>query len=233
MVLPTMNLDDASIDAFLQSGLLPSLPAIAQRGAGMLLETHAMRYDDRPSVDDTPGSRLEAMLKATGRLDLDQEGKWEYQGHTSGQSFMRGLRHFDDIVQNRLDSSPSLRLRSMSQDLPALGSSSAGYLAALLPGVALPDKEQARVLCDSAIIECSAMLRVVHLPTFYKQLYRIYAISPERYGGAENSFVALLYAVLAVGTLFSARGDGFDTAHYEALTTEGYANPPRINESWS
>jgi hypothetical protein len=58
------------------------------------------------------------------------------------------------------------------------------------------------VLCDNALVDASAMLRVVHLPSFYKSLDRMYEITPENYGNAENTFLPLLYAVLALGTLF-------------------------------
>jgi hypothetical protein len=167
-------------------------------------------------------SHLEAMVKATGQLDLDEEGNWDYQGHSSGLSFMRGLRQFDDMFQITPDQSPSLRHRNMSQDLPSPTSTSYTGSHTVSPsGVALPDKEQARILCNNAIIEYSAMLRVVHLPTFNKQLDRVYELSPEDYGTAEHTFLPLLYAVIALGKLFSEDTHGSDAAGYNALTDEG------------
>jgi hypothetical protein len=65
------------------------------------------------------------------------------------------------------------------------------------------------------------MLRVVHLPTFYKQLDQLYETSPENYGSAENSFLPLLYAVLSLGKLFSQGDQELDKDAYEALVEEG------------
>ncbi|KAF1941629.1 transcriptional activator Mut3p [Clathrospora elynae] len=223
VVLPTVDLNDPSIDAHLQSGLLSQLPLAAPRPTVMPMDIRAPQQHGNPPPEEMPDSHLEAMVKATGQLDLDEEGNWDYQGHSSGLSFMRGLRQFDDMFQIPLDRSPSLRHRIMSQDPPSPSSalSVAGSSTALPPGVDLPSKEDARVLCDSAIIEYSAMLRVVHLPTFYKQLDRIYEISPEDYGSADTSFLPLLYAVFALGKLFSEHDEGFDVAGYDALTDEG------------
>jgi hypothetical protein len=166
-------------------------------------------------------SHLEAMVKATGQLDLDEEGNWDYQGHSSGLSFMRGLRQFDDMFQIPSDRSPSIKHRTMSQDSPSPTSFSMAGSTTLPAGVVLPSREEARTLCDNAIIEYSAMLRVVHLPTFYQQLDRLYDTAPENYGNAENSFLPLLYAILALGKLFSEHESGIDAAGYDALTDEG------------
>ena len=170
-------------------------------------------------VDEQPDSHLEAMVKATGQLDLDEEGNWDYQGHSSGLSFMRGLRQFDDMFQIPSDESPSLRHRTMSHEPPSPSSLSITGSTAGAVNVPLPSKANARILCDSAIIQYSAMLRVVHLPTFYKQMDRLYQVSSENYGTAETSFLPLFYSVLALGKLYSEN----DIASYDVLTDEGYA----------
>jgi hypothetical protein len=174
-----------------------------------------------PHNYDTSDSHLEAMVKATGQLDLDEEGNWDYQGHSSGLSFMRGLRQFDDMFQIPSDNSPSMRYRTMSHDSPSPSALSLAGSSTLPSGAVLPPKAEARILCDSAIIEYSAMLRVVHLPSFYKQMDRIYEVPAENYGSAEISFLPLLYAVLALGKLFSENDHGLDGTGYDALTDEG------------
>lgn len=87
--------------------------------------------------------------------------------------------------------------------------------------VPLPNRDEARALCDNAIIQYSAMLRVVHLPTFHKQMDRVYEVPSDQYGSAETSFLPLFYAVLALGKLYSENDDGLDTAGYDTLTDEG------------
>lgn len=198
------------------------MPAAAPRPPVVGPDSRVAQHHGSASADDHSDSHLEAMVKATGQLDLDEEGNWDYQGHSSGLSFMRGLRQFDDIFQIPSDQSPSMRHRTLSQDLPSPTATSLNGSSTAHPaGVDLPDKEQARLLCDRAIIEYSAMLRVVHLPTFNKQLDRIYELSPEEYGNAEHSFLPLLYAVIALGKLFSEHDQGTESAGYDALTDEG------------
>jgi hypothetical protein len=216
-----VDLNDPTIDAHLQNGLLPQMPQAAPRPPVMPVDAHLPQQQGLPHNDDTADSHLEAMVKATGQLDLDEEGNWDYQGHSSGLSFMRGLRQFDDMFQIPSDNSPSMRYRTMSHDSPSPGALSLAGSSASPNGVALPSKAEARVLCDSAIIEYSAMLRVVHLPSFYKQMDRIYELPAENYGNAETSFLPLLYAVLALGKLYSENDHGLNVAGYDALTDEG------------
>jgi len=139
-------------------------------------------------------------------------------------SFMRGLRQFDDMFQIPSDDSPSLRYRTMSNDSPSPSNLSIAGSIAGSASVALPSQEEARILCDSAIIQYSAMLRVVHLPTFYKQMARIYETPTESYTSADTSFLPLLYAVLALGKLYSDSDEGASGVNvptYDALTDEG------------
>ncbi|CAN9271186.1 unnamed protein product [Alternaria alternata] len=221
VVLPTVDLNDPAIDAHLQNGLLPQLPQPAPRPPVMPGDPRIPHHQGPVHGDEQPDSHLEAMVKATGQLDLDEEGNWDYQGHSSGLSFMRGLRQFDDMFQIPSDESPSLRHRTMSHEPPSPSSLSITGSTAGAVNVPLPSKANARILCDSAIIQYSAMLRVVHLPTFYKQMDRLYQVSSENYGTAETSFLPLFYSVLALGKLYSENDIATDVASYDVLTDEG------------
>ncbi|KAG9190926.1 hypothetical protein G6011_09014 [Alternaria panax] len=221
VVLPTVDLNDPAIDAHLQNGLLPQLPQAASRPSVIPVDPRIPHHQGLVHNDEQPDSHLEAMVKATGQLDLDEEGNWDYQGHSSGLSFMRGLRQFDDMFQIPSDESSSLRHRTMSHEPPSPSSLSITGSTAGLPTVSLPSQANARILCDSAIIQYSAMLRVVHLPTFYKQMDRLYQVSPENYGTAETSFLPLFYSVLALGKLYSENDTATDVASYDVLTDEG------------
>jgi hypothetical protein len=166
------------------------------------------------------------MVKATGQLDLDEEGNWDYHGHSSGLSFMRRLQQqFGDIIAPPPSgSSPFVKYRPMSQvfDSPTSAHQSPVDLSNVLPaGTDLPTKKEAKVLCDNALIDAGAMMRVVHLPSFYKSVDRIYETAPENYGNEENSFLPLLYAVLAFGTLFSKNDTSSDEVGYEAYIDDG------------
>lgn len=223
VVFPAVDLTDPSIDAHLQNGLLSQLPTVAPRSNVIASGLPVAQHHGPGYAEDSGDSHLEAMVKATGQLDLDEEGHWDYQGHSSGLSFMRGLREFDDKFQIPSDQSPSIRARTMSQDLPSPSAASlTGSSTNLSGGIRLPDKEEARELCDRAIIEYSGMLRVVHLPTFDRQFDRIYELSPEDYGSTEHNFLPLLYAVMALGKLFSDHNSEVASVGYDALTDEGW-----------
>ncbi|XPT04236.1 Gypsy retrotransposon integrase-like protein 1 [Ascochyta lentis] len=224
VVFPTIDLNDPSIDVHLQNGLLPQLPVAAPRPPVMPTDPRLSHHHANPQVEEAADSHLEAMVKATGQLDLDEEGNWDYHGHSSGLSFMRGLRQFGDMFQVPPDSSPSLKHRNMSVDPPSPSSirSLAASSTALPSGTELPSKKEAISLCENAIIDAGAMQRVVHLPTFHKQLDRMYEIPTENYTNAENSFLPLLYAVLALGKLFSQGEHELDKSNYETVVDEGF-----------
>lgn len=220
VVFPAVDLNDPNIDAHLQNGLLPQLAASAQRPPPNVATDPRLMQPEH--VDDANDSHLEAMVKATGHLDLDEEGNWDYHGHSSGVSFMSGLRQFGEMFQIPADSSPSLKHRSMSQGPPSPTSTLSFADSSNVPtGADLPSKDEAQNLCDAAIVEASAMLRVVHLPTFYKQFDRMFELSPDQYGVAENSFLPLLFAVMALGKLFSKNDLDLDKSSYETLVNDG------------
>lgn len=223
VVFPTVDLTDPGIDAHLQNGLLPQLPIAVSRPQGPPIDPRMSSHHVSMPTEETLEPHLEAMVKATGQLDLDEEGNWDYHGHSSGVSFMSGLRQFGDMFQLPADSSPSLKYRSMSQapSSPNSTNSVTDSSAALPTAADLPKKEDARKLCECAFVDASAMLRVVHLPTFYTQLDRMYEVSVEDYGSAENSFLPLLFAVLSLGKLFSRNDTDLDKATFEALVDEG------------
>jgi hypothetical protein len=223
VVFPTVDLNDPSIDAHLQSGLIPQLPVAAPRPQAVPTDPRLVHGQGAQPTDNVDDSHLEAMVKATGHLDLDEEGNWDYHGHSSGVSFMSGLRQFGEMFQIPADSSPSLKHRSMSQapSSPNSTLSFADSSNAVPTGADLPSKDEAQNLCDAAIVEASAMLRVVHLPTFYKQFDRMFELSPDQYGNTENSFLPLLFAVLALGKLFSKHDSHLDKTDYETLIDEG------------
>jgi len=222
-VFPTIDLNDPSIDAHLQNGLLPQLPVSAPRAPVMPTDPRLSHHPMNPPPEAADDSHLEAMVKATGQLDLDEEGNWDYHGHSSGLSFMRGLRQFGDMFQVPPDSSPSLKHRNISVDPPSPSStrSPAASSATLPNSTELPSKKDAITLCENAIIDAGAMQRVVHLPTFYKQLDRMYDVPAENYTNAENNFLPLLYSVLALGKLFSQGEHDLDKSNYETVVDEG------------
>lgn len=223
-IFPALDLNDPNFDAHLQNGLLPQLPLAGPRPQQMPHDPRLAHRRGEMSRDDLHESHLESMVKATGDLDLDEEGNWDYHGTSSGLSFMRRLREqFGDVIAPSAASSPFVKYRPMSQvlDSPSSAQQSPADSSSVLPhGTDLPPKNEARLLCDNALIDAGALLRVVHLPSFYKSLDRMYEVAPENYGNSENAFLPLLYAVLALGTLFKKETEPGE-ADYESFIDEG------------
>jgi hypothetical protein len=226
ILFPTLDLNDPSIDVHLQNGVLPQLPMRAPRPQQSLQDARMPVRPETQVKEEPQDSHLESMVKATGQLDLDEEGNWDYHGHSSGLSFMRRLQQqFGDIISPPSPgSSPFIKHRPMSQvfDSPSSANHSPMDLPGVQPpGTDLPPKKQAQALCDNALIDAGSLMKVVHIPSFYKSVDRIYETSPENYGNAENSFLPLLYAVLALGTLFSKDDAAMDEMGYEACIDDG------------
>lgn len=223
IVFPNLDLNDPSLDAHLQNGALPQLltgpPRARQNPADQRVPP---RRDQRPREENHDPS-LESMVKATGQLELDEEGHWDYHGHSSGVSFMRRMKEqFGDIMAPPPGAFVKYRPMSQILDSPksAMDSPSDSNLALL--GVELPSKADAKQLCEHALIDAATLVRTVHIPSFYQDVDRIYDTPLENYGDAENTFLPFLYAVLALGTLFSQKNTGKNEKGYESAIEEGF-----------
>ena len=170
---------------------------------------------------------LESMVESTGSLDLDDDGYWDFYGHSSGRAFLRRMRsQFGQIVgisdqyayampppKDRVDHRPS--------DSPVSTQSIADARTLNLQD--LPTKECAQVLCEGALGDACAVLKFVHHPSFYAMLDRVYEQSPQSRDHEAQRFLPLLYAALAVGALFStAEQSELMTSGFEDAIEQGY-----------
>jgi hypothetical protein len=199
LLMPNIDLNDPNLESKLQQGLLTPSPSIV---------------NGTPIVGD---AHLESMVKATGQLDLDEQGNSEYHGHSSGLSFVRRMREqFGDVMGPEGQATPFIKSRPISQvfDSPRSNIDSPWDLP---PGSDLPTREIALDLCDNAVNDASSLLRFIHWPTFKKQVDSIYDKASENWGNDENAFLPLLYAAMALGTLFAKVEDS-------DLDRKGYQN---------
>ena len=67
----------------------------------------------------------------------------------------------------------------------------------------LPSRKVADKLITSALDDACALESFIHRPTFDRLLTRVYATNPLEFSSEERSFVPLLYAILALGCLFT------------------------------
>lgn len=175
----------------------------------------------RPFNVQEADALLESMVDATGQLDLDDRGNWDFRGHSSGMLFFQQIRNqhadlfgresgqYGDLfgperVHGSFVGSPPLH---QVEDSPK--SSMDTPMDVNLPNTSeLPSRSVARALASNALDDACSLLPFVHKPTFYTLLDRIYDLAPQAYGDEENRFLALLYMVLALGCLFAKAEQG-------------------------
>jgi hypothetical protein len=224
LVIPEADLNDPNLESKLQHGLLSRSPLRPT-------EFTANGANGAQTVPDGPvDSQLESMVKSTGQLDLDEQGNLEYHGHSSGLSFVRRMREqLGDVMGPEGQGTPFVKSRPMSQVFDSPRSTNDSPFESTTSMVELPSKEVALNLCDIAINDAASILRIVHYPTFMKQLDSLYDTPHENYGNEENVFLPLMYAVMALGTLFSKDdATDLDRKGYESAIAEGFVMPPSL-----
>lgn len=228
-VLPTVDLDDPNADL----GGTQRMHISPNQG----FQPHTAQA--RPWVplakpqqgsDGEKDSVLESMVTNTGSLELDDQGNWDFRGHSSGIVFLRKMREqFGDLMGQTADGQhalPFLRSEATSQSMES-PNSPAGYSQdPNLPNTRdLCAKSCALTLTSNALDDACAILRLVHRPTFDAMLHRIYDTPPKSFGDEEKNFLPQLYAVIALGTLFAS-------AEQSELQRYGYDNAFEQGFKW-
>ena len=191
-VLPGIDLDDPKYDARTVEQIVESSKTIQPSTNG----EQALKPED--------DGKLQAMIDQTGSLDLDDQGYWDYHGHSSGFAFMRKLRTEYGESFGYHQHLPTAKPRSLNQSLESPKSvNSSPYESNNSATYEMPTKEIAIDLCRNTLDDCCALMRFVHRPTFFKKLHKIYATHPDHYDTADNRFLPQLYIVLAIGCLFA------------------------------
>ncbi|KAF2837783.1 hypothetical protein M501DRAFT_920741, partial [Patellaria atrata CBS 101060] len=221
ILIPNVDLTDPSLDTSIAQGNFPNLRS---QVGGLLAHNAPRPAPERPPLvaEASSDAQLESMVQQTGQLDLDEQGHWDYHGHSSGLSFVRRMREqLGDIVGPEGQGTPFMKSRPYSQVLDSPKSSAESPMDAQSAAIDLPSREIAKAICEHALNDASALLPVVHQPTFFKAMDQFYDTPPEQYSNRENSFLPLLYAVLALGTLFateeSKRSSGYESAIHEGF----------------
>ena len=216
-VLPDVNLDDTS-------GVTHHKHLAANQGLQPPGQARPWAPTGKPQ-QESDGEKdpvLESMVTNTGSLDLDDQGNWDFYGHSSGRVFLRKMREqFGDLMGQTAEGQhamPFLRYKSTSQPIESPKSSANRSQDQNLPNTRdLCEKNCALLLTSNALDDACAILRLVHRPTFDVMLHRIYDTPRENFGDEENSFLPQLYAVIALGTLFAR-------AEQSELQKSGYDN---------
>lgn len=219
-ILPDINLDDPQLDVQATEKRLVAAHKAKQATAPAPPAPKPSAGPPEPGPEGGDESLLETMVDNSGCLDRDDQGHWDYHGHTSGVIFARRLRK-----QLGAADIPINGPRGLSQALAFESPKSASDSpqdSSLPPTHDLPHRAVARRLCHNALDDACSLMRFVHEPSFFASLERIYDKSPEQFTNEENSFLPLLYIVMAVGCLFSDDGEGtLDVAGYEGAIGQG------------
>lgn len=227
IVLPDVNLDDPQFDVHAMEQMpaamrLNNKKQLPPRPASASAAVTSASQPDAGAADAGEESLLETMVDNSGCLDLDDRGHWDYHGHSSGLIFIRRLRKqlgTSDLTANLP------KLRPVSQMLDSPKSSSDSPQESTLPAHDLPPRAVAKKLCHNALDDGCALMRIVHAPSFYAMMDRVYNTPPEQFTNEENTFLPLLYVVIAVGCLFSDDGAStLDLAGYEGAIGQGYVH---------
>jgi hypothetical protein len=158
-----------------------------------------------PTKED---AQLLSMIESFGELDLDEKGDWDFHGASSGAVFLRRMKqHFGGLL-GPPEKVPFLPRKDRPAglgdlDSPQSAGSSPFGSSASLP-IDLPPKEMARDLCYYSLNCATCLTRIVHLPSFYDRLDKLYSGSLESLGPEGMNFVGLLYAVMGLGCMYRA-----------------------------
>lgn len=215
-----MNLDDPQLDVHATK---QNLAAAQKESPGAVTKPAARAAGpSEPAPEGGEEGLLETMVGNSGLLDRDDQGHWDYHGHTSGVIFVRRLRKQLGASDAPGPMSRTTPMRAKMLESPKSVSESPQDTT-LPPTHDLPSRAAARRLCHNAIDDACSLMRFVHEPSFFANLERIYDTPPEQFGNEENAFLPLLYIVMAVGCLFSDDGVGtLDLAGYESAIDQGY-----------
>jgi len=231
ILIPNLDLNDPGIDAAVAQGWIPGAPGKGHPGvAAAAAATAATQQTQRPPLapnsEIKSDTNLESMVRAVAQMDVDEQGHWDYHGHSSGLSFMRRMREqLGDLMGPEIPSTPFVKSRppSLVLDSPRsiLDSPSENPSS---PSSDLPPKELARQFCSNAVEDAIALLKFVHGPSFWASFERIYDTPQESWGNEEQRFLPLLYSAMALGTLFGKdEHSNLNQIGYENAIQQGFA----------
>lgn len=197
--VPDFDLTDPGLDPAIQQEFQKREQARLQatkldRGAGKGL--------------DSQDPLIMSMIESIGQLDLNEGGEWDFHGVSSGAVFLGRMKEHLQGLLGSDDRTPFLyRPPSLpgifGLDSPKPGAGGTWDVSGLPNAYDLPPQERVRSLCYYALNCATCLLRVVHQPSFYEMLGKVYDTPRGSWGPEEHRFLGLLYSVLAVGCMYN------------------------------
>lgn len=221
ILIPNLDLNDPGIDAAVAQGWIPGAPGKGNPAAAQQpLPQPRQRTADAQRADNSKSdTNLESMVRAVAQMDMDEQGNWDYHGHSSGLSFVRRMREqLGELMGPDTAATPFVKTRPMSQVLDSPKSTADSPATESSPGATdLPPMEIARQVLNHAINDGASLLRVVHQPSFWQAFEHLYTTPPDHYTNEDNQFLPLFHSAMALGHLF-----GKD--EQSSLYRQGYEN---------
>ena len=163
--------------------------------------------------EDGQPSLLDTMIATTAQLFIDTRGKYRYQGHSAGFTL---LGYVQDRINNLLQESsandgwePFDVWKAFDRPTPI-----DKHIYTNEHSDCLPSRAAAQVLTDIALDDGCCLMSFIHRPTFSRLLDEIYVNGPN--SADANEFLPVLYAALALGTLFTVERET-DQANMDAV----------------
>ncbi|KAI1479010.1 fungal-specific transcription factor domain-containing protein [Daldinia eschscholtzii] len=215
--MPDVDLNDPSLDPAIQQEFRIREQARARASA-----TKGKQSGSSSSVD----AQLHSMIETAGQLDLDDRGNYDFHGTSSGSVFFKRMKeHFRGLLgrdyQVPFLPRPPRPVGVLTLDTPRPPSSSRAPPSRPTPPHDLPTKERALALCSESLNNATCLLRIVHIPSFYKMLDDLYE-KPATAAGTENKRnLALAYSVMALGCMYNMpESDSSETPPYKVAMDE-------------
>jgi hypothetical protein len=168
------------------------------------------------------------LVNSQHQLQLTDSGGYDFHGLSSDAAFLsRITQHFPELRHH--DS----RTQFASPQAPRPGQSSQQPIdqpwQSFLPAGSknydfsrLPPRELARMLCDYAFNHATCLLRIVHVPSFYKRFDILYDAEKRNLAQDEAQYLGLLYSVLALGSMYDVdENDASNPDHYAEAIRRG------------
>jgi hypothetical protein len=203
--MPEVDLADPNLDPAVQQEFRNREKA---RARAMELKMEAAKGEQEDSQD----AQIMSMIESIGQLELKESGEWDFHGISSGAVFLRRMKeHFQTLLGNEYRipflPRPALPPGLFSLDSPKSNASSPWDSSSASAIYNLPPIERVRTLCYYSLDCATCLLRIVHRPSFYEMLDKLYSTPQESWGNEEHRFLGLMYAVLALGCVYNVSED--------------------------
>lgn len=218
--IPDIDLNDPNLD--------PAVQAEFSSRERQRLQVAQRRREEAHQDIEQNEARITSMIETIGQLDLTEGGGWDFRGTSSGAVFLRRMKeHFGGLLGTNDTTATFLPRPSQVPGLLKLDSP--GSTAGSSPGRGdphhvydLPPKERARQLTSCALTCATALLRIVHVPSFFERFERIFDKPSIDFDLDDDRFLGLLYAVMAVGAMYNiTEEDSGDQDSYKEAAAEG------------